>query len=289
MTASEPALHLEVHGPVDTAVQVGRLVLRLPAPFPDHPPSRAARGTELAALWRAASEAEPPPGVVLTGPSGSGKSTLALQWAHQAHGLFPGGLRHADLCAAPAPAPTDPPEGPRSLLILDNVPDDFDVVAHLPAAESCFTLITTRVPRPSLIVDGFRALAVTPPPPPSAPLLTLLHDLPHLADPAGLPSDALTPLLRAAQAEAEDTRDLRTHAAVSLRLARLDAEADRPASALHSYAQALHSYAHLGDTSSYALALREATHLHSSLPKDPNRPSPPEGTARRPAQDSGTM
>ncbi|MDX6741973.1 hypothetical protein [Actinocorallia sp. A-T 12471] len=259
-----PDLHLEVHGPVGTAVQVGRLVLLLPAPFPDHPPSRASRGAELAALWRAASEPEPPPGVVLTGPPGSGKSALALQWAHQAYGLFPGGLRHADLGAPVLPPPLDPPDGPRSLLILDNVPRALDVAAYLPAAESCFTLITTRAPRPSLIVDGFRALAVTPPPLPSAPLLALLQDLPALPE-EPLPSDALTPLLRAAQTEAEHTGDLHTHAAVSLRLARLDADNDRPASALHSYAQALASYAHLGDSSSYALTLQEATLLRHTL------------------------
>ncbi|MCD0452674.1 hypothetical protein LO762_26340 [Actinocorallia sp. API 0066] len=264
---SAPELRLEVHGSVDAAVQVGRLVLRLPAPFPAHPPSRAARGPELAALWRAASEPVPPPGIVVSGPSGYGKSTLALQWAYQAHGLFPGGLHHVDLSGPQAAPPWNPPEGERTLLILDNARGEDGVRSALPSAESCFVLVTCRAPLPSLVIDGFRSLTLTAPPSPSAPLTSLLPDLAS-APPGPLADGAFTTLLQAAQAEAEDTGDHPTRAAASLRLARLHAAASHRAASLHCYALALDSYARLGDSSSYATALREAAAL---------RP-PPQGT-----------
>lgn len=254
---SDPALHLEIHESLGTALQVGRLVVRLPAPFPDHPPSWPARGEELAFLWRAVSEPEPPPGVVLSGPPGSGKSTLALRWAYQACDLFPGGLHYRD---ARAPGPAEPlADALRSLLIIDNAADEPEVRPLLPVSEASFAVVTTRNPLPGLVIDGFRPLHVPPPTGPSTALPFPLPELPSVAD--SLPPDVLAALLHTAQAEAEETGDQATHAAVSLRLARLHLDASRRARALHCYARALEAYARLGDTASYARVLREITHL----------------------------
>ncbi|MFI0786870.1 BTAD domain-containing putative transcriptional regulator [Streptomyces lydicus] len=132
------------------------------------------RGTELAALTRAA--AGEAPVCLVTGPAGVGKTALALHWAHRNADAFPDGRLFVDLRGfsdtgeptlsevlrefllalglAPRRIPESVPAAAalfrsltdrrRLLVILDNARDSATVRLLLPDGRDCVTLVTSR-------------------------------------------------------------------------------------------------------------------------------------------------
>jgi tetratricopeptide (TPR) repeat protein len=132
---------------------------------------------------------------VISGMPGAGKTTLATHWAHRqrhhfpdgqlylnAHGYGPGAPVNPDdalgwfLRALDVPADRVPADmelrrdrfnrllnGRRVLIVLDNVKDSDQVRPLLPATETCFTLITSRIRLRGLTIrDSARNLTMTP-------------------------------------------------------------------------------------------------------------------------------
>ncbi|MFH8343483.1 BTAD domain-containing putative transcriptional regulator [Streptomyces sp. NPDC018045] len=174
-------------GPPEQPAQPGHPAEPSPVPAVPHPgtpgpqllPRRprgfTGRGSELAALDRAAADA-PDPIVMITGSAGVGKTALAVHWAHRHRAAFPDGRLFADLHGySPLPArettdvlrdfllvlgvPTErmpgSPEslaaryrelttGRRMLVVLDNARDAGQIRPLLPGGEDCLTLVTSR-------------------------------------------------------------------------------------------------------------------------------------------------
>ncbi|MFB6985406.1 BTAD domain-containing putative transcriptional regulator [Streptomyces sp. NPDC056304] len=142
--------------------------------LPRAPRGFQGRGTELAALSRAA--AGEAPICLVTGPAGVGKTALALQWAHRNSTAFPDGRLFADLRGfsatgdatlievlrefllalgvAPRRVPESAPAAAalfrsltdrrRLLVVLDNARDSALVRQLLPGGTDCVTLVTSR-------------------------------------------------------------------------------------------------------------------------------------------------
>lgn len=161
------------------------------------------------ALVRPDREAGQRPAVVLLyGPGGVGKSALAVRVAHEVADEFPDGQLYVDLCGStPRMRPLPPvevlsrflrrlgvppeqiPPGEadaaamfrsvtadrRLLLLLDNAADKEQVAALVPGTPSCGVLATSRLPLPTLDVDGRLRVGVLPDPDGLA-LLTGLTD-----------------------------------------------------------------------------------------------------------------
>ncbi|MGH3647494.1 MAG: BTAD domain-containing putative transcriptional regulator [Micromonosporaceae bacterium] len=135
------------------------------------------RDAELAAITKAATRSgNCPPVVSLTGFGGVGKSTLAIESAHLLRDQFPGGSLYLDMNsetgrAGPAQvlahflrllgvSGEGVPEGldaraalfrsviddKRLLIVLDDLPDDFDVSQLLPARATSMAILTSRRP-----------------------------------------------------------------------------------------------------------------------------------------------
>lgn len=186
MTGPNPRLSLHVTAPVDTVVQIGRMVVE-----PDRagvldlePAPLAGRETEFARIAQAVAEA---PGMVLHGPSGSGTTALMLAAAARLGPTFPGGVRLARLGDAgddPAPAlrtlllglgvgdwelPDSVDERSAllrsllaarpALLLLDDARCAAQVRALLPGGRSR-ALVTSATPLPELALDDVAALPV---------------------------------------------------------------------------------------------------------------------------------
>lgn len=142
------------------------------------------RDTELQLIREAATTAREHPAVVaITGLGGMGKSTLAIEAAHQLRGAFPGGSLHVELSgelghAGPSAVlehflgvlavqrSSIPPrwadraavfrsilDARRVLVILDDVPDGYDVSTLLPARPTSMAILTSRTPIKGVVVS----------------------------------------------------------------------------------------------------------------------------------------
>ncbi|MEN3303626.1 hypothetical protein [Pseudonocardia sp.] len=186
MTGPGPGLSLHVTAPVETVVQIGRMVVE-----PDRadvldlePAPLAGREVELTRIAQVLAEA---PGMVLHGPSGSGTTALMLAAAARLGPTFPGGVRLArlgDFGDDPAPAlrtlllglgvgDSELPDSvdERSallrsllaarpaLLLLDDARCAAQVRALLPGGRSR-ALVTSVTPLPELALDDVAALPV---------------------------------------------------------------------------------------------------------------------------------
>ncbi|SDG84674.1 hypothetical protein [Pseudonocardia oroxyli] len=156
-------LELRITSPVDTVVQVGRIVVA-PRPgtvagVPADVPGHEAEVVAVVELVRAGASV-----VVVHGAPGSGATAVALAAATRLEADFPGGARFA-----PDPARAEPaePTGRPTLLVLDDVTGADQVRAVLPRAGSAVIAVSP-APLPALGLEGgaqvaVRATAITGP------------------------------------------------------------------------------------------------------------------------------
>ncbi|MFE7033734.1 tetratricopeptide repeat protein [Streptomyces sp. NPDC057621] len=201
MTSPEPApqgdLILEINAAVQTAIQIGAIVLPAPtswlrpAQLRRRPARFVGRAAELDAVSTYLAAPEDGAALVIHGRPGEGKTSLALEAAHRAAGLFPDGqlvcefrthggaepaaapdvlarfLRDLGVAAARVPESLDErvamyrslTGGNRRLLVvLDDVRNEEDVRLLVPASPSSAVLVTSRATLTGLVLEGARLL-----------------------------------------------------------------------------------------------------------------------------------
>ncbi|HTI21573.1 MAG TPA: tetratricopeptide repeat protein [Kutzneria sp.] len=154
-----------------------RALVRSPAQLPAAPARFVGRDTELAALAAAVRELADTGGpivVTIDGPPGAGKTALALRFAHSIAHDYPGGQLYTDLRGHSANDPATPSDvleelltslgvenlparleqrasllrsalaPTRTLLVLDNAADSYQLLHLLPGIGGCAVVITSR-------------------------------------------------------------------------------------------------------------------------------------------------